>query len=243
MANKRAAQAWRGASRPTGDRAPAGPARPETVGLRRSRGGSVDGSKTPCRMADEVPEQTPRPRCRAREHGARSSRSPRQGRRPVSCRSEVSGMPDTRAPRYSGAPRRGAASVGLRGEIDSELVAERGGRVLVVRAPDPRCRQSTEGSLSPRPQPRSRAPSPRRRAGSRPGRLLSARHRGRRAAAAGVSGGVRNRPDGYVEAVFEGERDAVERLVGFAQKARAVLAGLGRHLERGTGRARLVEIR
>ena len=30
---------------------------------------------------------------------------------------------------------------------------------------------------------------------------------------AGVAGWVRNRPDGTVEAVFEGEADAVERLV------------------------------
>lgn len=40
----------------------------------------------------------------------------------------------------------------------------------------------------------------------------------RRAAAAGVSGWVRNRPDGHVEAIFEGERDAVERLVAFARE-------------------------
>jgi acylphosphatase len=31
----------------------------------------------------------------------------------------------------------------------------------------------------------------------------------------GISGWVANRPDGTVEAVFEGERDAVERLVRF----------------------------
>jgi acylphosphatase len=40
----------------------------------------------------------------------------------------------------------------------------------------------------------------------------------RRAAAAGVSGWVRNRPDGHVEAVFEGEREDVERLVAFARE-------------------------
>ena len=37
----------------------------------------------------------------------------------------------------------------------------------------------------------------------------------RRALADGVAGWVRNRPDGTVEAVFEGEREAVERLVAF----------------------------
>ncbi len=40
----------------------------------------------------------------------------------------------------------------------------------------------------------------------------------RRALAGDVAGWVRNRPDGSVEAVFEGERDAVERLVEFARE-------------------------
>ena len=40
----------------------------------------------------------------------------------------------------------------------------------------------------------------------------------RRALAAGVSGWVRNRPDGAVEAVFEGEREAVERLVEYVRE-------------------------
>lgn len=40
----------------------------------------------------------------------------------------------------------------------------------------------------------------------------------RRAAAAGVSGWVRNNWDGTVEAVFEGEPKAVERLVAFARE-------------------------
>ena len=34
-----------------------------------------------------------------------------------------------------------------------------------------------------------------------------------RAVSAGVAGWVRNRPDGNVEAVFEGEPDAVDRIV------------------------------
>ncbi|MGQ9511977.1 acylphosphatase [Thermodesulfitimonas sp.] len=38
------------------------------------------------------------------------------------------------------------------------------------------------------------------------------------AVAAGVTGWVRNLPDGSVEAVFEGEREAVERLVAWCHK-------------------------
>ena len=37
----------------------------------------------------------------------------------------------------------------------------------------------------------------------------------RRAASAGVAGWVSNRPDGSVEAVFEGDDDAVESMVAF----------------------------
>jgi acylphosphatase len=40
----------------------------------------------------------------------------------------------------------------------------------------------------------------------------------RRALAAGVAGWVRNRSDGAVEAVFEGEREAVERLVDYVRE-------------------------
>jgi acylphosphatase len=40
----------------------------------------------------------------------------------------------------------------------------------------------------------------------------------REAVAAGVDGWVRNRPDGKVEAVFEGEPDAVERLVSWCRR-------------------------
>jgi acylphosphatase len=40
----------------------------------------------------------------------------------------------------------------------------------------------------------------------------------RRAQSASVSGWIANRPDGEVEAVFEGEREAVERLVEFCRE-------------------------
>ena len=40
----------------------------------------------------------------------------------------------------------------------------------------------------------------------------------RRAQTAGVTGWVANRPDGTVEAVFEGEREAVDRLVDFCRE-------------------------
>lgn len=40
----------------------------------------------------------------------------------------------------------------------------------------------------------------------------------RRAVAAGVAGWVRNNPDGTVEAVFEGDRDRVERLVALCRE-------------------------
>lgn len=39
-----------------------------------------------------------------------------------------------------------------------------------------------------------------------------------RAESAGVAGWVRNAPDGSVEAVFEGDADAVDRLVDFCRK-------------------------
>jgi acylphosphatase len=40
----------------------------------------------------------------------------------------------------------------------------------------------------------------------------------RRAEAAGVAGWITNRPDGAVEAVFEGEPEAVEQLVEFCRR-------------------------
>ena len=39
----------------------------------------------------------------------------------------------------------------------------------------------------------------------------------RQASSRGVAGWVRNRPDGTVEAVFEGEPDAVEAMVAFCR--------------------------
>jgi acylphosphatase len=40
----------------------------------------------------------------------------------------------------------------------------------------------------------------------------------RRASSLGVAGWVRNRPDGTVEAVFEGEPEAVEGMVAFSHE-------------------------
>lgn len=40
----------------------------------------------------------------------------------------------------------------------------------------------------------------------------------RQASARGVSGWVRNRPDGTVEAVFEGDREAVEAMIAFCRE-------------------------
>jgi acylphosphatase len=40
----------------------------------------------------------------------------------------------------------------------------------------------------------------------------------REATSAGVTGWVANRPDGAVEAVFEGDDDAVERMVAFVRR-------------------------
>jgi acylphosphatase len=49
-----------------------------------------------------------------------------------------------------------------------------------------------------------------------------------RAEAEGVAGSVRNRDDGAVEAAFEGESDAVERLIAFCRE--------------GPGRARVEDV-
>jgi acylphosphatase len=40
----------------------------------------------------------------------------------------------------------------------------------------------------------------------------------RQAASRGVAGWVRNRPDGTVEAAFEGDPEAVEAMVGFSRR-------------------------
>ena len=51
----------------------------------------------------------------------------------------------------------------------------------------------------------------------------------RRAEAAGVAGWVSNRPDGALEAVFEGDPEAVEQLVDFCRRgpSRAEVASVG----------------
>jgi len=50
----------------------------------------------------------------------------------------------------------------------------------------------------------------------------------RQAAQHGVAGWVRNRPDGTVEAVFEGSAEAVERMVAWSRRgpSRAVVSGV-----------------
>ena len=66
----------------------------------------------------------------------------------------------------------------------------------------------------------------------------------REAGRLGVAGWVRNRPDGRVEAAFEGSPDAVEALVAWCQLGppRARVTGLHRREELPTG-ARGFEIR
>jgi acylphosphatase len=60
-------------------------------------------------------------------------------------------------------------------------------------------------------------------------RRVAAQHR--------VAGWVRNRPDGTVEAVFEGAPDGVDRLVAWARRgpARAVVTNLDLHEEEPEG--------
>ncbi len=62
----------------------------------------------------------------------------------------------------------------------------------------------------------------------------------REAASVGVSGWVRNLPDGRVEAVFEGERDAVARIVAWSAHGpeRAVVTSLEQFAEEPEGLAR-----
>lgn len=59
----------------------------------------------------------------------------------------------------------------------------------------------------------------------------------REAAAAGVAGLVRNRSDGRVEAVFEGDPDSVERMVRWARSGppRAVVEHIEVHDEEPAG--------
>jgi acylphosphatase len=62
----------------------------------------------------------------------------------------------------------------------------------------------------------------------------------RRAEAAGVAGWIANRPDGAVEAVFEGEADAVEELVEFCRRgpSRAEVASVDVEEEQPEGLTR-----
>jgi acylphosphatase len=59
----------------------------------------------------------------------------------------------------------------------------------------------------------------------------------RRAEAAGVAGWIANRADGAVEAVFEGEADAVEELVQFCRRgpSRAEVASVDVEEEQSEG--------
>lgn len=59
----------------------------------------------------------------------------------------------------------------------------------------------------------------------------------RQAVAAGVHGWVRNRPDGTVEAVFEGPADAVERLVEWCRVGppRAAVTAVRTYVEEPEG--------
>jgi acylphosphatase len=61
----------------------------------------------------------------------------------------------------------------------------------------------------------------------------------RQAATAGVAGWVRNRPDGTVEAVFEGPADRVERMVDWARRgpSRAIVSDITIREERPEGLA------
>ena len=62
----------------------------------------------------------------------------------------------------------------------------------------------------------------------------------RLARSAGVTGWIRNRPDGNVEAVFEGDPDAVERMVAWCRHGppRAVVTGISVENEAPVGEAR-----
>ncbi|MCL6557737.1 MAG: acylphosphatase [Firmicutes bacterium] len=61
-------------------------------------------------------------------------------------------------------------------------------------------------------------------------------HTREQAVAAGVTGWVRNLPDGSVEAVFEGEDEAVERVVAWCRKGPPAARVTGVTVNRGDWR-------
>jgi len=67
----------------------------------------------------------------------------------------------------------------------------------------------------------------------------------RRAIRLGVSGWVRNLPDGRVEAVFEGEKDDVEEMIEFCHRGPpgAYVRDVEVHWEKPTGELRGFQIR
>ena len=108
--------------------------------------------------------------------------------------------------------------VAPRGQVGGKAPApERRARVLVERLADPRGGEPLDKAHR---HPVSVESVQRRRVVVQ-GRVQGVFFREttrRRALAEGITGWVHNQPDGSVEAVLEGERDAVERLVAFLRE-------------------------